>query len=165
MTTDPYTESILWRNCPWWDAVSSAGETTGNGSTGHGHRYFARALGEGAVVAGRTDTFLGDRYDGSPDGGVRIEQSSLPSAAPSWSSLAPPERRGVTVHDLGPDHCIRHIHPDTKKSAVTPPSNPSATPTSSPLDPRTTTTTFPAPLRFAEEPASRYHRQGHLIWY
>ena len=41
---------------------SSAGKTKGNGSTGHGNRYLARVLGEAAVVAGRTDTFLGERY-------------------------------------------------------------------------------------------------------
>jgi hypothetical protein len=34
----------------------------GNGSTGHGNRYLAGILGEAAVVAGRTDTFLGARY-------------------------------------------------------------------------------------------------------
>ena len=41
---------------------SSAGKTKGNGSTGHGDRYLARVLGEAAVNAGRTDTFLGERY-------------------------------------------------------------------------------------------------------
>ena len=41
---------------------SSAGKTKGNGSTGHGNRYLARVLGEAAVVAGRTNTFLGARY-------------------------------------------------------------------------------------------------------
>ena len=41
---------------------SSAGKSKGNASTGHGNRYLARVLGEAAVVAGRTDTFLGDRY-------------------------------------------------------------------------------------------------------
>src|SRR5262245_24040873 len=40
---------------------SSAGKTKGNGSTGHGNRYLARILGEAAVVAARTDTFLGER--------------------------------------------------------------------------------------------------------
>ena len=38
------------------------GENKGNGSTGHGNRYLARVLGEAAVSAGRTDTFLGERY-------------------------------------------------------------------------------------------------------
>jgi len=41
---------------------TSAGKTKGNGSTGHGNRYLAGILGEAAVVAGRTDTFLGARY-------------------------------------------------------------------------------------------------------
>src|SRR5680860_1434723 len=41
---------------------SSAGKNKGNGSTGHGDRYLARVLGEAAVMAGRSDTFLGERY-------------------------------------------------------------------------------------------------------
>jgi transposase len=40
----------------------SAGNPKGRGSTGHGNPYLARVLGEAAVVAGRTDTFLGERY-------------------------------------------------------------------------------------------------------
>jgi transposase len=42
--------------------ASSAGKSRGNGSSGHGNRYLARALGEAAVVAARTDSFLGERY-------------------------------------------------------------------------------------------------------
>src|SRR6478735_9827188 len=41
---------------------SSAGKTTGNGSTGHGNRYLAAALGQAAVMTQKTDTFLGSRY-------------------------------------------------------------------------------------------------------
>lgn len=40
----------------------SAGRNTGNGSTGHGDPYLARVLGEAAVGASRTPTFLGERY-------------------------------------------------------------------------------------------------------
>jgi transposase len=40
----------------------SAGKKKGRGSTGHGNRYLARVLGEAAVAAARTDTFLGERY-------------------------------------------------------------------------------------------------------
>ena len=40
----------------------SAGRSLGNGSTGHGNRYLARVLGEAAVAASRTNTFLGERY-------------------------------------------------------------------------------------------------------
>ena len=40
----------------------SAGRKKGNSSTGKGNRYLARALGEAAAAAARTDTFLGQRY-------------------------------------------------------------------------------------------------------
>src|SRR5207237_10387276 len=40
----------------------SAGKKKGRGSTGHGNRYLARVLGEAAVGAARTDSFLGDGY-------------------------------------------------------------------------------------------------------
>jgi transposase len=40
----------------------SAGRKKGSGTTGHGNRYLARALGEAAVAAGKTGTFLGERY-------------------------------------------------------------------------------------------------------
>jgi transposase len=40
----------------------SAGRKKGNASTGHGNRYLARVLGEAAIGAARTDTFLGERY-------------------------------------------------------------------------------------------------------
>src|SRR4029453_12389575 len=40
----------------------SAGKKKGKGTTGHGNPYLARVLGEAAVSAGRTNTFLGERY-------------------------------------------------------------------------------------------------------
>src|SRR5690242_3520709 len=40
----------------------SAGKKKGSAATGHGHSYLARVLGEAAVGAARTDTFLGERY-------------------------------------------------------------------------------------------------------
>jgi transposase len=40
----------------------SAGRPTGNAGTGTGNRYLARIVGEAAVSAARTDTFLGERY-------------------------------------------------------------------------------------------------------
>jgi len=40
----------------------SAGRSKGNGSTGHGDPYLARVLGEAAIGASRTNTFLGERY-------------------------------------------------------------------------------------------------------
>ena len=40
----------------------SAGKKKGRATTGHGNPYLARVLGEAAVAAGRTNTFLGERY-------------------------------------------------------------------------------------------------------
>jgi transposase len=50
------------RLCSWARGIKeSAGKNKGRGATGHGNPYVARVLGEAAVVAGRTDTFLGER--------------------------------------------------------------------------------------------------------
>jgi hypothetical protein len=40
----------------------SAGRKKGKAGSGNGNRYLARVLGEAAVSAARTDTFLGERY-------------------------------------------------------------------------------------------------------
>ncbi|GAA4588555.1 hypothetical protein GCM10023194_40550 [Planotetraspora phitsanulokensis] len=40
----------------------SAGRKKGRGATGYGNPYLARVLGEAAVSAGKTNTFLGERY-------------------------------------------------------------------------------------------------------
>ncbi|WP_238999390.1 IS110 family transposase [Segeticoccus rhizosphaerae] len=40
----------------------SAGRRKGTGATGHGNRYLAAVLGQAAVSAAKTDTFLGERY-------------------------------------------------------------------------------------------------------
>jgi transposase len=40
----------------------SAGRKKGTGATGHGDPYLARVLGEAAVGASKTNTFLGERY-------------------------------------------------------------------------------------------------------
>jgi hypothetical protein len=64
---------------------SSAGKTKGNGSSGHGDKYLARVLGEAAVGAGRTDTFLGPGI-GASCVAVDRRRPLSPSGAPSWSS-------------------------------------------------------------------------------
>jgi transposase len=95
---------------------SSAGKTKGTGSTGHGNRYLARVLGEAAVVAGRTDSFLGERYRriarrrGKKRAIVAIGRSILVIV---WHLLADEDARFT---DLGADHFTRHVNPDTKKS-------------------------------------------------
>jgi transposase len=94
---------------------SSAGRTKGNGSTGHGNRYLARVLGEAAVVAGRTDTFLGERYRriarrrGKKRAIVAVGRSILVIV---WHLLADEDTHFT---DLGADHFTKHVNPDAKK--------------------------------------------------
>jgi transposase len=94
---------------------SSAGKSKGNGSTGHGNRYLARSLGEAAVIAGRTDTFLGERYRriakrrGKKRAMVAVGRSILVIV---WHLLANDDARFT---DLGPDHFTRHLNPDRQK--------------------------------------------------
>jgi transposase len=95
--------------------TSSAGKPKGTGSTGHGNRYLARILGEAAVVAGRTDSFLGERYRriarrrGKKRAVVAIGRSILIIV---WHLLADEDTRFT---DLGADHFTRHVNPDTIK--------------------------------------------------
>ena len=94
---------------------SSAGKSKGNGSTGHGNRYLARVLGEAAVVAGRTDTFLGERYRriakrrGKKRAIVAIGRSILVIV---WHLLSGEQ---AMFTDLGADHFTRHVNSETKK--------------------------------------------------
>jgi len=94
---------------------SSAGKTKGNRSTGHGNRYLARTLGEAAVIAGRTDTFLSERYRriakrrGKQRAIVAVGRSILVII---WHLLADDDAHFI---DLGPDHFTNHIHPDRLK--------------------------------------------------
>jgi transposase len=79
----------------------SAGKTKGKSSTGHGNPYLARVLGEAAVAAGRTDTFLGERYRriarrrGKNRAIVAVGRSILVIV---WHLLSDPNLRD---HDLG----------------------------------------------------------------
>ncbi|MDQ6741274.1 MAG: IS110 family transposase [Actinomycetota bacterium] len=94
---------------------SSAGKTKGNSSTGHGNRYLARVLGETAVIVGKTDTFLGERYRriarrrGKKRAIVAVGRSILVII---WHLLQDPDAR---FHDLGADHFSRHTNPDARK--------------------------------------------------
>jgi transposase len=80
----------------------SAGRKKGNATTGHGNRYLARILGEAAVGAARTNTFLGERYRriakrrGRKRALVAVGRSIL---VITWHLLSDPE---ATYHDLGP---------------------------------------------------------------
>ena len=93
----------------------SAGRTKGSSTTGHGNRYLARALGEAAVSAGKTNTFLGERYRrlarrrGKKRAIVAIGRSILVIV---WHLLSDPQARFV---DLGPDFYDTRIGPERKK--------------------------------------------------
>jgi transposase len=93
----------------------SAGRKKGSGTTGHGNCYLARALGEAAVAAGKTHTFLGERYRriarrrGKKRAIVAVGRSILVIV---WHLLSDPEAR---FHDLGPDFYDTRIGPEAKK--------------------------------------------------
>jgi transposase len=79
----------------------SAGKRKGSGSTGRGNPYLARVLGEAAVAASKTDTFLGERYRriarrrGKQRAIVAVGRSILVIV---WYLLSDPTAR---FHDLG----------------------------------------------------------------
>ena len=93
----------------------SAGKKKGRAVTGHGNRYLAGILGEAAVTAGPTNTFLGERYRriarrrGKKKAIVAVGRSILVIV---WHLLADPDAR---FHDLGPDFYDTRIGPDRKK--------------------------------------------------
>ncbi len=97
----------------------SAGKTTGRGSTGHGNRYLAKVLGEAAVTAGRTNTFLGERYRriarrrGKKKATVAVGRSIL---VITWHLLADPKARYT---ELGPDFHDRR-RPRTQEASSHP---------------------------------------------
>jgi transposase len=82
----------------------SAGRPKGNSGTGKGNRYLARVVGEAAVSAARTDTFLGERYRriarrrGKKRAIVAVGRSILVII---WALLSDEQAQFV---DLGPDY-------------------------------------------------------------
>jgi len=93
----------------------SAGKKKGKNATGHGNSYLARVLGNAAVSAGRTDTFLGERYRriarrrGRKKAVVAIGRSILVII---WHLLADP---GTRYHDLGSDFYATRTNPEQRK--------------------------------------------------
>jgi transposase len=93
----------------------SAGKTKGKNTTGHGNPYLARVLGEAAVVAGRTDTFLGERYRriarrrGTKKAIVAVGRSILVIV---WHLLADPQAR---YHDLSAGFYDTHVNAERAK--------------------------------------------------
>jgi len=95
----------------------SAGKSRGNGTTGYGNRYLARALGQSAVATRRTKTFLGDRYRrlarriGSKKAQTAVARSILVGI---WHLLSDPNAQWI---DLGADHYARTHNLDRIKRA------------------------------------------------
>ncbi|MGW7410313.1 IS110 family transposase [Streptomyces sp. NPDC054833] len=93
----------------------SAGKKKGRGTTGHGNSYLARVLGNCATAAGKTDTFLGERY--RRIGRRRGKKKALVAVGRSllvviWHLLSTPDTR---FHDLGSDYYDTRIDPDRRK--------------------------------------------------
>lgn len=98
---------------------SSAGKNKGNGATGNGNRYLAAVIGDAAVAAGKTNTFLGARYRriarrrGPKKAIVAVGRSILVIV---WHLLADPDARFT---DLGVDfYDTRRSTTDTKRRHV-----------------------------------------------
>ena len=93
----------------------SAGRRKGNGATGHGNAYLARVFGEAAVTAGKTDTFLGERYRriarrrGKKKAIVAVGRSIL---IITWHLLSDPDAR---YHDLGSHYYDAHQSSATRR--------------------------------------------------
>jgi transposase len=93
----------------------SAGKRKGSGSTGHGNPYLGRVLGEAAVAASKTDTFLGERYRriarrrGAKKAIVAVGRSILVIA---WHLLSDPEAH---FQDLGAGFYDTRIGPERAK--------------------------------------------------
>ncbi|WP_147915851.1 IS110 family transposase [Ruania zhangjianzhongii] len=93
----------------------SAGKSHGKNATGKGDRYLARALGDAAVNAARTHTFLGERYRrlarrrGKLRANVAVGRSMLVII---WHLLSDPQAR---FNDLGPDYYEQRIRPDRRR--------------------------------------------------
>ncbi|MFI7232485.1 IS110 family transposase [Nonomuraea angiospora] len=93
----------------------SAGRKKGRSATGHGNPYLARVLGEAAVSAGKTNTFLGERYRriarrrGKKRAIVAVGRSILTIV---WHLLSDPNARFI---DLGAAFYDTRIGPERKK--------------------------------------------------
>jgi transposase len=93
----------------------SAGRRKGRGSTGHGNRYLARVLGQVAVTAARTSTFLGERYRrvarrrGAKRAIVAVGRSVLTII---WHLLSDP---AAGFRDLGADFYLSRSDTERRK--------------------------------------------------
>ena len=103
---------VSWaKRCP---QTRQSGTKTTTGKAGKGNRYLNGILGEIAASAGRTDTFLGERYRrlarrrGKRKALVAVARSILVII---FHLLADPEAR---FHDLGPDFYDNRVSRERK---------------------------------------------------
>jgi transposase len=93
----------------------SAGKRSPHSPTGHGNPYLAGTLGEAAIIAGKTDTFLGERYrriarrQGKQRAIVAVGRSILTII---WHLLLHPESHFI---DLGSGFYDQHHSPERRK--------------------------------------------------
>jgi transposase len=93
----------------------SAGRKKGVGATGHGNPYLARVLGEAAIGASKTNSFLGQRYRriarrrGQKKAMVALGRSILIIV---WHLLSDDQAR---FHDLGPEFYDKRLGPERLK--------------------------------------------------
>ena len=93
----------------------SAGKKKGKSSTGHGNSYLAQILGNAAAAAGKTGTFLGERYRriarrrGATKANVAIGRSIL---VITWHLLSDPQARYT---DLGAGFYATRIDPGRRR--------------------------------------------------
>jgi transposase len=91
-----------------------SGASSRAGRTGKGNPYLKGLLGEAAAAAGKTDTFLGERYRRLVK--RRGKRKALVAVARSiivvvWHLLADPSKR---FHDLGPDYHATKVNTGRK---------------------------------------------------
>ena len=118
----------------------SAGKRKGRGSTGHGNPYLARVLGEAAVAASKTDTFLGERYRriarrrGAKKAIVAVGRSILVIAwhllsdpRPTSRTSAPASTTPVSVPNAPSATTSASWRPSATRSPSSPPPEPAVT--------------------------------------
>ncbi|MFE2720190.1 IS110 family transposase [Streptomyces mirabilis] len=97
--------------------IQSGAKNT-SGPTGHGNPWLKGMVGEAAMAAARTDTFLGARYRrlvkhrGHKKAIVAVARSLLVTV---WHIINDPAAR---FEDLGPDHHQRLVNPARKTQAL-----------------------------------------------
>jgi transposase len=103
--------------CP--QVIQSGGKPARGAATGHGDPWLGAAIGEAAIAAARTRTFLGARYQrlvrrrGKKKALVAVGNSLLTII---WQLLSDPEAH---YHDLGADYYDIHLNKHRRQRSLT----------------------------------------------